>query len=231
MDISIILPTYNEKDNIVKLVNSIKNLKLNCSYEILIVDDNSPDGTYHVCLETFKNEKEIKIILRTNNRGLALSIREGIDQSSGNFVIVMDTDFTHEPSLIQKMISLKSNYDIISGSRYIEGGSMENQVHGKLSYYYNIMLKFILKTEINDNLGGYFLIKKELLNKLEFDKIFYGYGEYFFRLLFFSIKKKARIIEIPAIYKQRIYGRSKSNFLSMLFKYFFAAVKLRFIKN
>lgn len=231
MDISIILPTYNEKDNIVKLVNSIKNLKLNCSHEILIVDDNSPDGTYHVCLETFKNEKEIKIILRTNNRGLALSIREGIDQSSGNFVIVMDTDFTHEPSLIQKMISLKSNYDIISGSRYIEGGSMENQVHGKLSYYYNIMLKFILKTEINDNLGGYFLIKKELLNKLEFDKIFYGYGEYFFRLLFFSIKKKARIIEIPAIYKQRIYGRSKSNFLAMLFKYFFAAVKLRFIKN
>ena len=57
MDISIILPTYNEKDNIVKLVNSIKNLKLNCSHEILIVDDNSPDGTYHVCLETFKNEK------------------------------------------------------------------------------------------------------------------------------------------------------------------------------
>ena len=93
------------------------------------------------------------------------------------------------------------------------------------------MLKLILKTDINDNLGGYFLIKRELLNKLSFDKIFYGYGEYFFRLLFFSRQKRARILEIPAIYKQRIYGKSKSNFVVMLFKYFFAAVKLRFIKN
>ena len=72
------------------------------------------------------------------------------------------------------MISLRSQYEIISGSRYVTGGSMENQLHGKLSYYYNIMLKFILKTKINDNLGGYFLIKRDLLNDLEFDKIFYG---------------------------------------------------------
>ena len=108
---------------------------------------------------------------------------------------------------------------------------MENQLHGKLSYYYNIMLKFILKTNINDNLGGYFLIKRDLLNKLEFDKIFYGYGEYFFRLLYFGKINKAKIIEIPAVYKQRLYGKSKSNFLTMLFKYFYAAVKLRFFKN
>ena len=129
------------------------------------------------------------------------------------------------------MISLRSQYEIISGSRYVTGGFMENQLHGKLSYYYNLMLKFILKTKINDNLGGYFLIKRDLLNQLEFDKIFYGYGDYFFRLLYFSKNKNAKIIEIPAVYKQRIYGKSKSNFLAMLFKYFYAAVKLRFGKN
>ncbi len=231
MEISIILPTYNEKDNIVKLVNSIKKLNIELSYEILILDDNSLDGTYKVCVENFKNDENIKLILRDSERGFAFSIREGIEKSSGKFIVVMDTDFTHDPILIEKMTSLRNDYEIISGSRYIDGGSMENQVHGKLSYYYNIMLKFILQTDINDNLGGYFFIKKELLSKLDFDKIFYGYGEYFFRLLFFSRKINARILEIPAVYKQRVYGKSKSNFIAMLFKYFFAAIKLRFFRK
>ena len=231
MEISIILPTYNERDNIVRLVETIKKLNLEQTFEILIIDDNSPDGTYQFSKDNLSNEKNVKIILRKNIRGLAFSIKEGIEKSTGEHIIVMDTDFTHDPILIKKMISLSSKYEIISGSRYVSGGYMENQLHGKLSYYYNIMLKFILKTKINDNLGGYFLIKRDLLNKLEFDKIFYGYGDYFFRLLYFSKNKNAKIIEIPAVYKQRIYGKSKSNFLAMLFKYFYAAVKLRFGKN
>ena len=231
MQISIILPTYNEKDNIVRLVEIIKKLNIEQTFEILIIDDNSPDGTYQLSKDKFSNDKNIKIVLRKNTRGLAFSIKEGIEKSEGDHVIVMDTDFTHDPILIKKMISLRSQYEIISGSRYVTGGSMENQLHGKLSYYYNIMLKFILKTKVNDNLGGYFLIKRNLLNKLEFDKIFYGYGDYFFRLLYFSKNKNAKIIEIPAVYRQRIYGKSKSNFIAMLFKYFYAAVKLRFGKN
>ena len=231
MQISIILPTYNEKDNIVRLVETIKKLNLEQTFEILIIDDNSPDGTYQFSKDKLSDDKNIKIVLRKNIRGLAFSIKEGIEKSLGNHVIVMDTDFTHDPILIKKMISLRNQYEIISGSRYVSGGYMENHLHGKLSYYYNIMLKFILKTKINDNLGGYFLIKRDLLNKLEFDKIFYGYGDYFFRLLHFSKNKNAKIIEIPAVYKQRIYGKSKSNFIAMLFKYFYAAVKLRFGKN
>ena len=231
MQISIILPTYNEKDNIVRLVEAIKNLNIEQTFEILIIDDNSPDGTYQFSKDKLSDDKNIKIVLRKNIRGLAFSIKEGIEKSLGDHVIVMDTDFTHDPILIKKMISLRSQYEIISGSRYVPGGSMENQFHGKLSYYYNVMLKFLLKTKINDNLGGYFLIKRDLLNQLEFDKIFYGYGDYFFRLLYFSKNKNAKIIEIPAVYKQRIYGKSKSNFIAMLFKYFYAAVKLRFGKN
>ena len=231
MEISIILPTYNERDNIIRLVETIKKLNLEQTFEILIIDDNSPDGTYQFSKDKLSDDKNIKIVLRKNIRGLAFSIKEGIEKSSGDNVIVMDTDFTHDPILIKKMISLRSQYEIISGSRYVTGGFMENQLHGKLSYYYNLMLKFILKTKINDNLGGYFLIKRDLLNQLEFDKIFYGYGDYFFRLLYFSKNKNAKIIEIPAVYKQRLYGKSKSNFLAMLFKYFYAAVKLRFGKN
>ena len=227
MDISIILPTYNEKDNIIDLVNQIIETNKNFTFEILIVDDDSPDGTYTICKNKFENNSNIKVLLRKKDRGLAKSIRTGIENSLGNHIVVMDTDLTHDPILIKEMISLSSQYDIISGSRYCVGGSMEDQLHSKLSYYYNIMLKFILKTQIEDNLGGFFCIKRSSMTQLSYDKIFYGYGEYFFRLLFFAKKKNFSILEIPAFYKKRIKGKSKSKFFYMFYKYCIEAVKLR----
>ena len=140
----------------------------------------------------------------------------------------MDTDFTHDPKLIPKMLRLSKEYNIISGSRYCSGGYMENQIHSHLSYFYNLVLKLILRTQIQDNLGGYFCIDKKKLLKLPKKKIFYGYGEYYFRLLFYSLRLKFSILEIPAIYKSRIRGNSKSKFVYLFYKYFIEALKLRF---
>lgn len=227
VDVSIILPTYNEKDNIFLLVNSIKkNLKKN-NYEIIIVDDNSPDNTGQECLRKFKNDKSLKVFLNKERTGFAKSILKGIKNSTKNKVIVMDTDFTHDPILIPKMLRLSSEYNIIIGSRYCAGGYMEDHVHSKLSYFYNLLLKIILKTQVQDNLGGYFCISKKMLNRLPQKRIFYGYGEYFFRLLFYGLKINFTILEIPAIYKKRVKGKSKSNFIYMFYKYFIEALKLR----
>ena len=229
MDLSIILPTYNEKNNIVNLVNQILEVIKNIeNKEIIIVDDNSPDGTYLTCKTAFEKNSEIKILLRENNRGLANSIIEGIKASNGKNIIVMDTDFTHDPKMIPQLIYLNKLYDIISCSRYCAGGVMKNKIHFYLSFIFNLLLRIILKTQIQDNLGGYFCIKKTVLNDLPIDKIFLGYGEYFFRLLYFAQKKKYTIVEIPAFYSLRREGKSKSNFLLLLYKYFFEAVKLRF---
>ena len=140
----------------------------------------------------------------------------------------MDTDFTHDPILIPKMLKLVKEYDIVSGSRYCAGGYMEDQLHSHASFFYNLLLKLILKTQVQDNLGGFFCIKRKSLNKLPNKKIFYGYGEYFFRLLFFALKKNLSILEIPAIYKKRKRGKSKSKFIYMFYKYFIEALKLRF---
>ena len=229
MDLSIILPTYNEKDNIVNLVNQILEVIKNIeNKEIIIVDDNSPDGTYLTCKTAFEKNSEIKILLRENNRGLANSIIEGIKASNGKNIIVMDTDFTHDPKMIPQLIYLNKLYDIISCSRYCAGGVMKNKIHFYLSFIFNLLLRIILKTQIQDNLGGYYCIKKTVLDNLPIDKIFFGYGEYFFRLLYFAQKKKYTIVEIPAFYSLRREGKSKSNFLLLLYKYFFEAVKLRF---
>jgi dolichol-phosphate mannosyltransferase len=232
MDLSIILPTYNEKNNINILVkNILKILNDLDNKEIIVVDDNSSDGTYLYCKKEFEKNNQIKLILRKNNRGLANSIGEGIKASKGKNIIVMDTDLSHDPKLIPQIINLNKDYDIVSCSRYCEGGSMGNKLHYYCSFSYNLLLKFILKTQIKDNTGGYFCIKRNTLDLLPFEKIFYGYGEYFFRLLYFANKKKKSIIEIPTIYNRRIYGRSKSNFSLLLFKYFFSAIKLRLMSR
>ena len=229
MNLSIILPTFNEKDNIISLVKKIQEISKEVeNKEIIIVDDNSPDGTYQSCKSEFENAPDVKLILRKNNRGLANSIGEGVKNCSGENIIIMDTDLTHDPKLISKLIKLIKEYDIVSCSRFCAGGLMENKMHYYLSFVFNLFIRIILRTQIQDNLGGYFCIKKNVLDSLPYERIFYGYGEYFFRLLYFAQKKKFSLIEIPAIYNLRHKGKSKSNFFFLLFKYFFAAIKLRF---
>ena len=228
MQVSIILPTYNEKKNILLLVNSIKKQLKNYNLEIIIVDDKSPDETGLICKKKFLKNRNIIVLINKYRIGLAKSINEGIKVAKKKKIIVMDTDFTHDPILIPKMLRLSKEYNIISGSRYCSGGYMENQIHSHLSYFYNLVLKLILKTQIQDNLGGYFCIDKKKLSKLPKEKIFYGYGEYFFRLLFYSLKSNFTILEVPAIYKSRTRGSSKSKFIYMFYKYFVEALKLRF---
>ena len=146
----------------------------------------------------------------------------------------MDADFSHDPKLIPQLIYLNRYYDMVNGSRYCEGGAteigMENKLHYYCSFFYNLLLKLILRIRITDNTAGYICIKKDVLDSLPFEKIFYGRGEYSFRILYFALRKKKSIIEVPVFYKRRVYGKSKSKFIIMLFTYFFAALKLRFTK-
>lgn len=223
MILSIILPTFNEKDNIVRLINKIirlvKNLHVN--YEVIVVDDNSLDKTGAICKKNFSNIKQIKVYIRTKEKGFASAIHYGINNSKGDTIIVMDTDFSHDPSLIPTMLSKIAKYDIVIGSRYMKNGGGENKSRYWLSKIYNIYLRFLLQINITDFLFGYFcikkdfLIKKNLLNKY----IFTGFGDYFIRFAYYINKSGGEFLEIPAFYKNRTHGKSKSNLLKMLFTY------------
>ncbi len=217
--ISVVLPTYNEAGNIVGLVKRIGRNLSNYLYEIIIVDDNSPDDTAEIVKKYLGMNKRIRLFVKTKDKGLAKAIRYGIEKSRGSFILVMDTDFNHDPDDILKMIPFIEEYDLIIGSRYIAGGGMENRSRFLLSYLYNLFLKIILNHKVHDNLSGFFLINKDSLNKFDYDKIFYGYGDYFIRLIHAAQKKNLQIMEIPVYYKNRTYGESKSKFLSMLVDY------------
>lgn len=213
MKVSVILPTYNEKGNIVKLISSIK--KAVPDSEIIVVDDNSPDKT----AESIPETRSVKVYVRKNERGLATAIKYGIKKSKGEVIVVMDTDFQHDPHLIPRMVSLCEYYDIIIGSRFVRGGGMQESYRYKYSYLFNLLVRLALRMQIQDNLSGFFAMRRKKIIQLPINKIFFGYGEYFIRLLYASCRTKYTVLEIPVFYHIRHYGQSKSSFIRMIINY------------
>ena len=254
--LSVILPTYNEKENICDLIDAIaQNLAgTQLRYEVLVMDDNSPDGTAEIvrqryalrhvdennaigtlsttegtAAETAREEATVRLHVRTNDKGLANSIRDGLEQADGRTLVVMDTDFNHDPAMIPQMVDLLQYYDLVIGSRFVMHGGMEDATRYWASFLYNVFIRVLFQTKIQDNLSGFFAIRRERFFELEskFDKIFYGYGDYFIRLLLLAWRKNWTIIEVPVFYILRRHGESKTGFFSILQEYTTAVLKLR----
>ncbi len=226
--VSVVLPTYNESGHIVELVSEvIASIPTGWVYEILVVDDNSPDGTCKLVKEAFRDNSHVIPVLRETDRGFAKSIRTGIERASSEYLIVMDSDFTHDPVEIPRLLHVAQVYGLVSGSRFCPGGDMEDVAHYLASMVYNWMLRLIVRTQIQDNLGGYWATRAELVRSLPMDRIFFGYGEYYFRMLHYMQHAGVTMVEIPAQYMVRKTGNSKSRFVGMLFSYTLAAFKLR----
>lgn len=232
MKVSVILPTYNESSNIVELVKAIiPSIPPDWDYEIIVVDDNSPDKTFVIIEEAFRDNPRIIPILRTKDRGFAKSIRAGIEGATGDQILVMDSDFTHDPKQISKMLHVSKVCDIVIGSRFCAGGNMQDVFHYFTSLIYNLFLRLTLGTQVQDNLGGYFTITREKLRLLPYDHIFYGFGDYFFRFIHYAQRKRMHIIEIPIIYSIRRKGVKKSHAAMMLISYTIEMIKLRLRNN
>ena len=225
MSLSIIIPTYNEKENILILIKSIKKKLKNKNFEIIIVDDNSPDELF----KYLKNKKIKKVHTYKNiyKKSLANSVLYGLKKSSKKNILIMDSDFTHDPKYLKKFYNLISQYDYVVGSRFVSGGYMKNKFHFYCSKIFNLFAKIVLSTDINDNTSGFIAIKKKIFKLIPVEKIFYGYGDYFFRFLFYLHKETNNKKEIPIKYKNRFKGNSKTNFLKYLFIYLYEVIRTR----
>ena len=116
--------------------------------EIIIVDDNSPDGTGRAVEEAYPDDPRVKLYVRTEEKGLATAIRYGVDRCTGNLVVVMDTDYNHHPSVVPQMVEFAKYYDFVIGSRYTVGGGMENRGRHLGSALYNFFIRLVLNTRI-----------------------------------------------------------------------------------
>jgi len=215
---TVVLPTYNESGNIVRLVDQLLALPAE-GLEVLVVDDNSPDGTAGLVREKFSADPRVRLIVRETDRGLAKSVRCGLEAARGESLVVMDTDFNHDPALVPMMADLLRHADLVVGSRFVNGGGMEDEFRYYCSWGYNLLIRFALGTRIQDNLSGFFAIRRSMLQQVDFDKVFFGYGDYFFRLLFDATSKGGTLLEVPVFYVKRTEGVSKTNFVSVLWKY------------
>jgi dolichol-phosphate mannosyltransferase len=226
MKISVILPTYNEKEGIFSLIEAIHRELSIYHHEIIVVDDNSPDGTYNAVMNA--DLPYTRAILRTKDRGLAKSIRCGIKNATGDVFVVMDSDFNHQPSYLPFMIQSLSHYECVTASRFLYGGSMNNRTRHYLSWLFNIFVRFTTGRWITDSLYGYLAIKRESMEKLNYDDIFWGYGDYCIRLMYYLQKQKANILQIPAVNGERRHGQGNSSFLGVFMQYTRETLKLVF---
>ncbi len=228
MKASIILPTYKEKDNIVELIEAIlAALSPNLNFEVVVVDDSSPDGTADVVRQNFHDNPQVRLYVRTDERGLATALRYGAEQAKGEILVFMDTDFNHDPAILPQMINFLEYYDIIIGSRFVMAGGMEDRFRQFSSRVYNYGIRLLFRTPVHDNLSGFFSIYREKLIAMDLDQIYYGYGDYFIRLLMVAHKRGYKMLEIPVFYRLRMHGHSKTQFFSILTKYTLAILALR----
>ena len=213
----IVIPTYNESENIEKLIDQIFSLNLADGYElqILIVDGNSPDYTAKICEELKKKyPKKIHIIQEGKKTGRGNAGRVGLKYACGmevDYVMEMDADFSHDPKFIPIFISLAKHYDVVIGSRFVEGGAqVDRELHRELiSILANMLYKTILGLKINDISGGFKCYRKEALEQLDFENFFSSGYPVGMETLYRLYKKGFSFIELPVIFPNRQYGVSK----------------------
>lgn len=234
MKISIIVPTYNEAQSVPILIEKIKkyfkSLK-KYSYEVIIIDDNSPDFTASIVENKYKNDKSIRVYLRKKEKGLGTAIGYGIKKAKGKVIIGIDADGNHDVKKIGPLLRQLDNYDLVVASRYLRKVILKN-INNQLvylgSFLFNLFIKFFLGFPIWDNTSGFYAIKKNKLKSLGINRIYYGYGDYHLRLVYFAKLKNLQIKEIPCIFPKRFAGESKSKLLTLFFSYLNEVIKLRF---
>lgn len=216
-DSIIIIPTYNEKENLEKMVRKVFSLKK--TFHLLIVDDNSPDGTAGIVKELQKEfAGKLHLEERKGKLGLGTAYIHGFKWALKNnydYIFEMDCDFSHNPNDLIKLYNTcaKDGADLAIGSRYVTGVNVVNWPMGRvlMSYYASAYVRLITGMKIRDTTSGFKCYKKRVLEKINLDKIkFKGYA-FQIEMKFTTHKLGFKIIEVPIIFTDRLEGTSKMN--------------------
>ena len=208
----IIFPTYNERDNIEKIVHAV--LPLDPRINVLIVDDNSPDGTGEIAERLAVEEEKVNVLHRKVKEGLGPAYIAGFKwaiERKFNFIFEMDADFSHGPEYIKDFLKEIQQNDLVIGSRYISGVNVINWPMARLmlSYFANMYSRVITGMPIRDATGGFKCFRSEVLQQISLDSIHSSGYAFQIELNMRVWKKGFRIKEIPIIFIDRIAGTSK----------------------
>jgi dolichol-phosphate mannosyltransferase len=208
----VVIPTYNERDNLRPLTGRI--LSQHPSLRILIVDDNSPDGTGRLADELAQEDSRIQVLHRPAKLGLGSAYREGFRRAlelGASYLIEMDADFSHDPAVLPQFLEKIAECDLVIGSRYINGISVVNWPLRRLmlSYGANVYTRLITGLQIMDCTSGFKCFRRSLLERIDLDRITSDGYSFQIEMHFCCSELGARICELPIIFIDRRAGQSK----------------------
>lgn len=208
--LSIVLPTYNEAKNLPELLDCIADVLEKRAYEVIVVDDDSPDRTWEVADSLQKTHSMLRVIRRVGRRGLSSAVVEGFDAAKGDVLLVMDSDLQHDSSLILQLSdAITKGADIAVASRYMKGGSVGEWVRGRrlLSNTATWLAKSIPAVHVSDPMSGFFAIKRStyegirpMLRPAGFKILFEILGH---------LPRRTTTAEVPLVFQMRKHGESK----------------------
>jgi dolichol-phosphate mannosyltransferase len=208
----VIIPTYNEKDNIEQIVPQV--LEQHSSVDVLIIDDGSPDGTGEIADAMAAENNRIFVMHRKNKSGLGTAYVAGFKyaiQKKYDCIFEMDADFSHDPEYIPEFLNAIKGADLVLGSRYISGVNVINWPMSRLllSYYANVYSRIITGLPVKDATGGFKCFRREVLEAIDLDKVKSNGYSFQIEMNFRAHKKGFRIKEIPIVFEDRRQGESK----------------------
>jgi dolichol-phosphate mannosyltransferase len=238
-DVSVIFPTYNEKDNIGPLIEEI--LKYTpSSTEVIVVDDNSPDGTWQVVERMRKDLPNLYLLRRMDKRGLASALREGIAFSKGEIIVWSDCDFSMPPEKVKDLLEgIAHGQDVVVGSRFVKGGGVQIVTGSNdtllaylMSVTLNVFIQRTLGRSFKDYTSGFIAFRRKVLENISLRG---NYGEYFIDFIYRARKRGYKVLEIPYMCVERRTGVGKTgqrffDYLKKGWKYVWLTLKLRFTK-
>lgn len=226
----VVIPTYNEAENIPELLENILNLDLDL--QVIVVDDNSPDGTADRA--RMYGKRGVIVLLRVDERGYGSAVLAGFHKAldlGADLVVSMDADFSHDPACIPALVEACRNADVAIGSRYIPGGGTRNWPFFRrfLSRNANRYVRAILGIPIRDSTSGFRAYRRQVLESLDMDSIRSEGYSFLVEVLYRACCAGAEILEIPICFVDRFRGRSKINSRE-IYRSIFMVAWLRFGK-
>jgi dolichol-phosphate mannosyltransferase len=208
----VVIPTYNERDNIERLISLV--LAQHEGIEILVVDDNSPDGTGELLDGVAARNNRVHVLHRPGKLGLGSAYRDGFKLAldrGADCIIEMDADFSHDPAVLPRFIEKMPDYDLVIGSRYLNGISVVNWPLRRLmlSYFANVYTRCITGLRIQDCTSGFKCFRRRVIESIELDRIRSDGYSFQIEMNYRCVEKGFRVGEIPIIFIDRHSGSSK----------------------